>query len=96
LSREDLKEGARASRYVGVVGLYAAAKIQVPKQGHVRLALSGANNPSVWINGKPLAAKNEIQTELEAGVHTVVVKLDARNLPEQIRLETSDGTFLAN
>jgi hypothetical protein len=39
---------------------------------------------------------SDLQTELEAGTHTIYVKLNAKNLPDAIRVECPEGAFLAN
>ena len=60
----------------------------------MNLKIAGANGAVVWIDGKQLNAKREAQ--LAAGPHTVIVKLEAKELPEALRMEASDGTFLVN
>jgi hypothetical protein len=74
--------------------VYAAARFLVARSGKVRLELSAEPCVALWIDGRPVSAASAIQADLTSGTHTFVVKVHARNLPEQIRLETADGTFL--
>jgi len=94
LLREELEAKLKsvAGRHPSAV--YAAARFQVARAGQVRLQLSAKPYVALWIDGRPVTAASPIQTELSSGNHTLVVKVDARNLPEEIRLETADGTFL--
>jgi hypothetical protein len=44
------------------------------------------------VDGK--SAVSDQPVDLPAGKHTIIVKLDARRLPDHVRLTASDGTFL--
>jgi putative heme-binding domain-containing protein len=96
LTDDMVREGAQANRYAGVMGIYAATQFQVPKTGAVQLALSRSPHLAIWIDGKLVASGTAITADLAAGTHTFVVKLDPKKLPEHLRLETNDGTFLTN
>lgn len=76
--------------------IYAAAQLQVPKGGRVRFKLSGAEGAAVWLNGKPVLCNSDCASDLPAGTHTFIIRLNASSLPEAIRLETNDATFLVN
>jgi len=75
--------------------IYAAAEFQVAKAGPVELKLSGADGALAWVDAKPTKFNSEVKTELPSGKHRVVVKLETKRLPESIRLESADATFLA-
>ncbi len=78
-----------------MVGLYAAAQLQIAQAGAVQLQFSHVPD-AVWIDGKPLSGGARIPAELTAGTHTVVLRLDPKKLPVDLRLEATVGTFLAN
>ena len=67
-----------------------------PQDGPVRLQFSGDPFLNIWIDGAPARAGNAITAELAAGKHTFVVKLDPKRLPDQLRLQASQATFLTN
>ena len=75
---------------------FAAARFQTARSGSVKLTLHGLNTPKAWIDGKPAGGNTEISADLPAGTHTLVVKLDPAQLPPQIMLETSEGSFLVD
>ena len=60
----------------------------------MKLRLEGVNSPKAWLDGKPVGGNTEMAADLAAGTHTFVVKLDPTQLADQIRLETSGGSFL--
>ncbi len=96
LTREMMSENIQVNKYTGVTGVFTATRIQVPRAGPVRLKIPGVKPMAAWIDGKPVAGDGVLTAELSAGTHTVVMKLDPKKLPEFVRLETEDGTFLTN
>jgi len=95
LPAERIIEGAVPGKYLGLVGLYAAARLQLAQAGAVTLKFE--ETPlATWVDGKALApGTNNASTELGSGVHTVVVRLDPKKLPKSLRLESNGGTFLS-
>ena len=94
LLREQLQAALDAVKYRDPKSVYAAAQFQVAKSGAVTFHLTGASASATWIDGHP--ANNELKTDLPAGAHTIITKLDANHLPDAIRLESAEGTFLVN
>ncbi len=74
--------------------IFAATRFQTAKAGTVKLKLDGVANPKAWIDGRPVGAAAEITADLAAGAHTFLVKLDPQQLPDQVRLELTEGWFL--
>jgi hypothetical protein len=74
--------------------IFAATRFQISKAGLVKLKLDGVANPKAWIDGRPVGGGAEITAELAAGAHTFLVKLDPQQLPDQMRLELTEGWFL--
>lgn len=89
-----LAEGAKAPMHVGVTGILAETRLVVPVAGEVRFLLSSEGVMGGWINGKPVKPGEQFSAPLEQGTHTLTLKLDRERLPEFLRLETADGTFL--
>jgi len=96
LLKEDLVVPLEGVKGRDPRAVYAAAQFQIAKAGAVSLKLDGAASSPIWLDGKPVHPGAEFKTDLPAGTHTFIVKLDARKLPETIRLESPDATFLAN
>ncbi len=97
LTADSLKEGLSVGKWTGWIGVYAGTQLQVPKSGPVRMKFTAGPGASLWIDGKPTqAGSEEITADLPAGTHNIVVRLAPKKLPAQIRLESSDGTFLVN
>ncbi len=96
LGREELKAALNVNQYVGLVGLFAGTEFQVGNAGIVHFKLSEASAAVAWIDGKQMNVSTLMTAELPPGKHTIVFKLDHKNLPEFLRLESPDATFLAN
>jgi hypothetical protein len=96
LSKDALQSSleAQASRHPSA--LYAAVQFEVPKAGNVQLRLSEARCFGAWIDSNPVSPAGVISAELSSGTHTFVIKLDPARLPDFVRLETADATFLTN
>jgi hypothetical protein len=61
----------------------------------VKLKLD-AEAGEVWIDGKKIGGVGESVADLSAGKHRVLVRLDPKNVPDSVRLETADGVFVMN
>jgi hypothetical protein len=73
---------------------FAGTRFQTAKAGPVTLRLHGVKSPKAWLDGKPVGGNTEMLADLPAGTHTFIAKLDPSQLPDQIKLETTDGAFL--
>jgi putative heme-binding domain-containing protein len=96
LPRADLEAEMKTLEHRGVVSMYAASQLQLSREANVRLKVELPADAAIWIDGKPVSVRGEVGAQLSAGSHTITVKLDAKNLPSQIRVEASEGTFLVN
>ena len=76
--------------------VFAATQFQVPNSGLVRLKLDAPAGSEVWIDGTSVKTTGEISADLKSGTRTIVVKLNPKELSDHLRLESQDGTFLAN
>jgi hypothetical protein len=95
LLKADLSNALEEVKSRDPQAVYAATLFQLARSGPVTLNFSGADGAPVWVDGK-LIASSPKEAELTEGAHTVVVKLAAQHLPEDVRLECKDATFLAN
>ena len=96
LPKEELQSKLRSAAGRDPSAIYAATQFQVANAAKVRMEFSANAYLGLWIDGKPVTVLSMITADLSNGLHTFVVKMDARKLPEHLRLETSDGTFLTN
>ncbi|MEO8428511.1 MAG: PVC-type heme-binding CxxCH protein, partial [Verrucomicrobiota bacterium] len=96
LPKQDLETQASLAGSGSASPVYAATQFQVPNSGMVRLRLDAPAGSEVWIDGAPVKVAGEISADLKSGMRTIVVKLDPKDLSDHLRLESDDGTFLAN
>jgi hypothetical protein len=90
----DLKDALRVVDGKNPAALFAAVQLQAAKSGLVQLRWAGVTDCPLWVDGK--LTDRTSQLELSAGLHTIIVKLDAKKLPDAIRLECADATFVTN
>jgi putative heme-binding domain-containing protein len=76
--------------------VFAAARFQVAKSGRVNFRVAGIKDAAAWVDGRACTINSDFQTELDAGTHTLYVKLNAKNLPDSIRVESQEAAFLPN
>ncbi|PYJ08589.1 MAG: hypothetical protein DME25_01130, partial [Verrucomicrobia bacterium] len=76
--------------------VFAAAKFEVAKAGPISLKITGADGAAAWVDGKAAGSCGDLKPELQAGTHFIVVKLEAKKLPDAIRLESPDATFVGS
>ena len=96
LMREDIQSTIKQNKYAGLVGIFLGAKFQVTTGGAARFKLSDAPGASVWIDGKPIDADPELNAQLAEGAHTIILRFEPTKLPEHVRLQSGDATFLTN
>jgi putative heme-binding domain-containing protein len=96
LGRDEIKTALNVDKYVGLVGVFAGTQFEIAKSGRVQLNISAPSGSPVWIDGKPVAVGNPLSTQLSAGTHTFIIKLDNQKLPEFLKIESPDATFLVN
>lgn len=92
----EIQQAANVERYIGLVAIYATTQLDVAKAGPVRLHLEGMEGASVWIDGKalPPSQAGNLEVNLAAGSHPLMVRMDPKKLPPHLRVGTSDGTFV--
>jgi putative heme-binding domain-containing protein len=72
--------------------VFVATRFDVLKAGRVALDF-GKNAPAaLWVDGKPLG-RGELTTDLAAGTHTLVVRLDPSKMPPRLTLSSPDVVF---
>ena len=49
-----------------------------------------------WIGGRKIGVTGESATELPAGTHRGLVRIDPQKIPNYIRLNSADSKFLVN
>jgi putative heme-binding domain-containing protein len=101
LAREDIEELAREDGK-SPVAFYAATQFNVVKAGQVTFELEGAVEPKVWIDGHEVknqgsdGSRSGISAALQPGLHGILLRLEARSLPEDIKLKCGDVNWLLN
>jgi len=96
LSRAVLEEAGKREFWVGTLAVFAATEIQTAKAGPVKLKLNSPGAAELWVGGRKVGGVGENTVELSAGTHRLLVRLDPRSVPEFVKLESADGTFLTN
>lgn len=100
LPRNVLQELTRQPINIALVHVYARAKVQQAELDRVSFKV---NSPiaAFWIDGKEVDASNtdagarQFTSQLAPGEHTVIVRLDARELPQRFRLEADKTAFVS-
>ncbi|MGY8654896.1 MAG: PEGA domain-containing protein, partial [Verrucomicrobiia bacterium] len=80
----------------GIIEVYAATRFQLAQKGTVKFELEAPAGSQVVIDGKTVGKGPSVSADLDAGEHIIVVKLDHRALPDQVRLKSNDVTFISN
>jgi len=75
--------------------LHARTRFTLATAGKARLTLSGARK--AWLDHSPLPIASEPSptVQLTAGSHELEIELDATGLPEHLKVESDDVTFIS-
>ena len=94
LPRTDLLDAMKGGGFRSPKTLFAATEVQVAANGAFHYNLTAGTGAAVWIDGKSVTPGAAL--DLRAGQHTIIVRLDREKLPEALRTESPEGTFVAN
>ncbi|MGB7327606.1 MAG: HEAT repeat domain-containing protein, partial [Rubripirellula sp.] len=89
-----LTEMTKQQVNISLIHVYLRTKIQMSNDGEMTLHAEGGKPVDLWIDGAAVEGKTSFTTSISAGEHTVLIRLDARDLPEQFRLVSNDVTFV--
>jgi putative heme-binding domain-containing protein len=96
LRRDDVESAMKQNKYAGLIGIFLGAKFELANAGLAHFKLSDAPGASAWVDGRPVDGNPELSAQLTAGTHSIVLRFAPAKLPEHVRLESADATFLAN
>jgi len=96
LPRSIIETVTQAQSWTSRLAVYAATEIDVRSAATARFNLQAAPGAELWINGRKTGGVGPSEATLEPGRHRVIVRLDPKNLPEQLRLESPDVTFVTD
>ncbi len=91
LPAEILKELTRQPINIALVHIYLRTKIEKTGAGEATFTVPGP--AAMWIDGQPVEGQAEFTKQLSAGEHIILVRLDARDLPDVFKLESRDVLF---
>ena len=96
LDRSTIVELTKQPINIALVHVYLEAEFELAQQEVVSFEVTGPKQFACWIDGQPLEANGAfLQTPLTAGRHRVLIRLDAFEEFDAIRLSSPNATFLS-
>ena len=74
-------------------GVFAATQFEAVAGGPVKFSLVGAAT-DLWVNGQLVRPAALFTADVKPGRNTIVLRLDDAHIPEAVRLESRDVTFV--
>jgi putative heme-binding domain-containing protein len=96
IPRQLLLDANGGEAWTSRLSFYAATEFTVAQTGAVQLNLTANPAAELWVDGKKLGRAGVNRVELSSGLHRVVVQIDPKNVPENLRLESADVSFVLN
>ncbi|MEM8735120.1 MAG: hypothetical protein AAGG44_12900, partial [Planctomycetota bacterium] len=96
ISKEALAELTKQPVNIGLVNIYVRTWVQSTQEGPAEFSSSGST--ALWVDDQ--AAKKvgdspgTFSADLEPGEHEVILRFDARDLPDQFQLRSADVAFI--
>ena len=94
VSGTQLAKKAKVAGKKGPVNVLLRTRIEMATDGAVTLSANGADTADLWVDAKPVEGDTNFTTQLTAGKHTVIIRLDGKKLPASFRFVSRDVTFL--
>ncbi|WP_161604627.1 PVC-type heme-binding CxxCH protein [Roseiconus nitratireducens] len=92
IDRETLRQLTAQPRNIALVNLYLRTKIQAGSETQATFDVDNLQRGTLWIDGKEVGSIGE-PVPVPAGEHTLLLQIDARDLPESIAIRSDDVTF---
>lgn len=89
LPKEQLDEAAKAKAWSSRLAVCAATEVSVAVAGSVQFELTANPAAELWVDGQKIGNDGISRTELSAGTHRVIVRLDPKSVPPTLGLRSS-------
>ena len=112
LTRDSLRTVAVESVFTSLVNLYVRVQLNVSTERAAVIDVSGPKKIAAWIDGKPVEVDslastegldnsndlktNRVKHSLQPGTHTLLIRFDANAIPDAVRVESKDVTFVTD
>jgi putative heme-binding domain-containing protein len=83
----------KASNDDSLAHVYLRTNVESASDGQVTFSVNGADTADLWIDGNQIDGKTIFTAKLNAGTHSVLVRLDSKKLPASFRLVSRDVAF---
>lgn len=94
IPREDLQRLTAQPRNISLVNVYLEASFETTRRTPVTIELAGVNKADCWIDGEAVPWPG-CSEPIPPGIHRLLIRLDARALPETVRVGSQQATFIA-
>ena len=97
LSRAAIEAATRANIWVGRLAVFAATDVDVPDAADgkpVTIRLVANPSAELWAGGRKVGAAGASSIVLPKGRQRLLVKLDPKDIPDRLRLESGDVSFV--
>ena len=98
LQGSAVKQAAPSSAFTALVNVYLRSNFSVSNERDGTFEVTGPKKIAAWIDGQPVEVDdaNRIKARLKPGNHTLLIRFDGRAIPDTIRVESQDVTFVAD
>lgn len=94
IDRETLQTLTKPPRNVSLVNIYLRTQVAVGSDTVAKIQIDNIDRAKVWVDGKSAGTIAD-SVELPAGEHTLLIQIDARDLPESIAIRSEQLTFIS-
>lgn len=96
LPRAVIADATQAQFWTGKLALYAATEVTVSQAGPVTFTLTAGPGAELWVGGKKAGGPGATMVQLTPGTHRVLVRLDPKQVPDAVKLESREAAFGLN
>ncbi len=100
VDKQSIGELTKTQVHVSLVHVYFRTQVEVSTERVASFTIAGSKNAAAWIDSQSVAVQSDapkamqtFEAKLSPGKHTVLLRLDARDLPESFTLKSADVSF---
>ncbi|QDT61715.1 hypothetical protein SV7mr_42540 [Stieleria bergensis] len=95
IDRKMIEELTNQRFNLSLVNLYVRTEFQVASDSEVTFNLENRQGAKLWIDGQPVGKAGE-SINVSSGRHRLLLQIDARDLPDWLRIGGDNVTFVAD
>jgi putative heme-binding domain-containing protein len=96
LTKQIVDTATKAQFWTSRLKIYAATEIKIAAAGKVQFRWTADPGSELWLDNHKIADQSPATVDLQPGSHRLFVRIDPQKVPDALRIESTDASFVLN